>query len=55
VGNKDKECKVMGIRWGIGVLLGVGPILLYLFHENFRLFVNETIDAAISGIRNGMG
>jgi hypothetical protein len=44
----------MGLRWGLGVLLGIGPIILYFTHDNFRDFVNETIDSIIVGVQNGI-
>lgn len=45
----------MGIRTGIGIVIGVMTPVLYFLHDGFREFVDEGVDAAISGIRNALG
>ncbi len=44
----------MGLRWGLGVLLGVGPLILYFTHDNFKIFVDEFIDSVLIGLENGI-
>ena len=44
----------MGIRTGIGILIGIMPPILYFMHDGFRDFINETIDSLIVGIQNAV-
>jgi uncharacterized NAD-dependent epimerase/dehydratase family protein len=45
----------MGIRTGLGILIGVMPILLYIFHDPSRDFIHETVEAGINGLRSALG